>query len=303
MSTFRIISFDGGGIRGALSTRILKRLWDKKPQLLKGTNLFAGTSTGGLISLTLAYGLNAQDVDNLYCYENIKKIFTPKRFNLIHPRFKNKELKDFITSIVPIETRISDLKKLIFIPAFNLQGITKDHWQGVFFNNIKENPTYNEKIVDVAIASSAAPTYFPSHNNYIDGGVITNSPAIAAVITTMHNAPGKYKLDDFRVISIGTGITPKRIKSKTTNWGILQWALRPFFTVKLPLISVLLNDTVPLEDLYCRELLRDNYHRINPILLEDIDIDDYKKVPILKEAANKYNLEKANSFIRERFLR
>lgn len=113
---------------------------------------------------------------------------------------------------------------------------------------------------------------------------------------------GKYTLDDFKVLSIGTGITPKKISSNTKNWGVLQWAIKPFSKVKLPLISVLLNDDAALEDLYCSELLGDNYLRINPVLLEDIEIDDYTKVPLLKLTADNYNYEKANKFIREQFL-
>lgn len=302
MSTFRIISFDGGGIKGALSTRILKRLYLDNPNLLKKTNLFAGTSTGALIALSLSYGFNGKEIDDIYCYKNIKNIFSPKRFNLLHPRYKDKSLKNFIESTISKEATLNDLQKYVFIPAFHLKGVNQDHWQGVFFNNLTKNITSNERLVDVALASSAAPTYFPSHKNYIDGGVLTNSPAIASLITVLHNMKGKYTLDDFKVLSIGTGITPKKISSNTKNWGVLQWAIKPFSKVKLPLISVLLNDDAALEDLYCSELLGDNYLRINPILLEDIEIDDYTKVPLLKLTADNYNYEKANKFIREQFL-
>lgn len=303
MPTFRIISFDGGGIKGALSTRILVRLCKDNPTLLGKTDLFAGTSTGALIALSLAYGLSCDQIDMFYSYHNLKNIFTPKRFNLIHPRFQNKKLKDMIESNIPKDTTLSDLKKYVFIPAFNLNGLTKDYWQGVFFNNLTHNITSRERIVDVALASSAAPTYFPSHNKYIDGGILTNSPSIASVITVMHNLKGKYNLNDFRVLSIGTGITPKKVSSETSNWGVLQWAFRPFSKVKLPLLSVLLNETSSLEDLYCNELLENNYFRINPLLFEDIELDDYKKVHSLKLTADSINLDDANSFIRDTFLK
>lgn len=303
MSTFKIISFDGGGIKGALSTRILKRLCKDNPTLLENANLFAGTSTGGLISLALASGISGEEIDNIYSNKNIKDIFSPKRLNIIHPRFKNKKLEKFIEATLSKEATLNDLQKYVFVPAFHLSGLTQDHWQGVFFNNLAQNITSRERLVDVALASSAAPTYFPSHKKYIDGGVLTNSPAIASVITVMHNLKGKYNLNDFKVLSIGTGITPKKVNSNTSNWGILQWAIRPFSKVKLPLISVLLNDDASLEDLYCSELLGDNYFRINPILLEDVEIDDYTKVPLLKLAADNYNLEEANTFIREQFLK
>lgn len=302
MSTFRIISFDGGGVKGALSARILKRLYDDNKSLLDKTDLFAGTSSGGLISLGLAAGLNGDEVDNFFSFENVKDVFSNKRFSLFHPRYKNKNLKKLISSISRNKTAIGDLEKYIFIPSFSLSGITRDHWQGVFFNNLSKKYYNSEKILDVALATSAAPIYFPSHNNFIDGGLLTNSPAIAAVITVMHKFP-EYNINDFKVLSIGAGSVPKKIVENTKNWGVINWAFRPFSSMKLPLVSVLLNDTTPLENLYCKTLLEDNYFRINPNLPIDIELDDYKKVNILKNIAEKYDLTKANYFIKNVFLK
>lgn len=303
MSTFRIICFDGGGIRGALSTVILRRLTEANPTLLKQTNLFAGTSTGALISLALANDLSAKDLDNVYSYENIKHIFSPKHINLRKPRFSNKNLKNFITSIIPEDKKLSQLNKMVFIPSFNLKGLTAPRWQGVFFNNITGNITINEKVVDVALASSAAPTFFPSHNGYIDGGVMTNCPSIASVVSVMHNLKEKYNIDDFRVLSIGTGNNLKNITSNTKNWGILQWVFSPFHKVKFPIVNIFLDNDSPLEDLYCTELLGNNYMRINPILLKEVEIDDYNSVPYLKNMGENYNLNNANKFIKEYFLK
>lgn len=303
MSSFRIISFDGGGVRGTLSSRLLKRLLLDNSKLIKNTDLFAGTSTGAIISLCLAYGLTPEKIDDLYSFEHTKEIFTPQRFNFFHPKYKNTSLRKLISTSISSDATLNDLDKFVFIPAFNLKGITANHWQGIFFNNLNNSSKNNYKIVDVALATSAAPTYFPSFNNFIDGGVMTNSPAMASIITVMHKFPGKYKFQDFKVLSIGTGESPKKIESNTSKWGIFQWSLRPFDSVKLPLISVLLNDTHSLEDFYCRELLGTNYLRINPKIPTDIELDDYKKVTLLKNIANNYDLTGANSFIRDIFLK
>lgn len=301
MPTFRIISFDGGGIKGALSTRILKRLYSENKDLIQKTNLFAGTSTGALISLALASGISVEEIDNMYCFDNLKTIFSKRHFNLFRPKFKNDDLKELIMNTLPKDATLKDLKKLVFIPAFHLKGVTRNHWQGVFFNNI--NNTFNHKLVDVALASSAAPTYFPSHNDFIDGGIITNSPSIASIITVIHELPNKYKLNDFKVLSIGTGETPRKISSNTSKWGIFQWSIRPFSSVKLPLTSVLLNDTLPLEDLYAKELLKNNFKRVNPIIPFNVEIDDYTKVNELKDIANKMDLTETNDFINNIFLK
>lgn len=303
MSTFRILSFDGGGIKGALSTRILKRLVVEHPDLLEKTDLVAGTSTGALIALLIAYGHTANSIDELYCYKNIKRIFTPKRINLFRPKYSNKYLSKFIKSAIPVNTTLKDLKKYVVIPTFSVKGITTNHWEELFFNNLTNNFSYNKLVIDVALAASAAPTYFPSHEGFIDGGVITNSPSIASVLLSIESLTPKHEITDFKVISIGTGCTPKKITNKTKNWGILQWALRPFASVKLPIVSILLNDTSNLENLYCKELINNNFYRINPIIFEDIEMDDYKKVPTLKEVADNYNLDKANKFIREIYLK
>jgi patatin-like phospholipase/acyl hydrolase len=211
LSSFRIISFDGGGARGALSSRLLKRLLLDNSNLIKCTDLFAGTSTGAIISLCLAYGLTPKYIDDLYSFENIKEIFTPQRFNFFHPKYKNKVLRKLISSSISSDATLNDLDKFVFIPAFNLKGITANHWQGIFFNNFTTSSEYNHNIVDVALSSCAAPTYFPSINNFIDGGVMTNSPAMASVISIMHKFPGKYTLKDFKVLSIGTGDAQKKI--------------------------------------------------------------------------------------------
>ena len=62
MSKYRIITFDGGGIRGALSITLLKRLYEKLPYVIRTTNLFAGTSTGSFSALGLANGLKPVDI-------------------------------------------------------------------------------------------------------------------------------------------------------------------------------------------------------------------------------------------------
>ncbi len=302
MATFRIIVFDGGGIRGALSSRILKRICIRYPKLLDSTDLFAGTSTGALIALALAYGKDGNYVDNLYNYETIKNVFSPSHLNLFRPKFNNKNLKNTLSSVFPNDLKLGDLKKYVFVPAFNIKGFSSDNWQTVFFNNLSHGSTYSSNVIDVALSSSAAPTYFPSHNNFIDGGVVVNSPTAASMVSVMKLLKPKRELCDFRILSIGTGMTLNQIKANTSSWGALQWILSPTCNVKSPLVSVLLNDT-PLEDMYCRELLGSNYFRINPILRYNISLDDYKKVPMLKSAVDELDLSDTFNFIEQHFLR
>ncbi|GAA0069048.1 patatin-like phospholipase family protein [Clostridium sardiniense] len=304
MCAFRIVSFDGGGIRGALSARIFKRLCDRYPDILNKTDLYAGVSTGSLIALLLASGKDGDDVDNLYSYDNIKNIFTPNHLNIFRPKYSNKRLKNTINSVFDENYKLKDLNKYVFIPSFNLLGLDSKGWEPVFFNNIsKDSSLSNYSVIDVALSSSAAPTYFPSHNGFIDGAVVTNMPTATALIQILKLYKSKLDFSDFRILSIGTGITPCSIKRNTSKWGIAQWAYNPFLKAKKPLVSILLNDTIPLEDMYCTELLKNNFFRINPILDNEIEMDDYKKVNEMKKLASSLDLTKAYKYIENYFLK
>lgn len=302
MTSFRIISFDGGGIRGAISARILKRLSYNYPELIEKTDLFAGTSTGSLIALCLAYGISPDIIDTTYNIDNMKTVFKSPKINPFSPIFSNKGLKKILSSSLPEDLTIGSLKKYVFIPAFNVKGFSKKTWEPVFFNNLSKGNTYDFKVIDAAIASSAAPAYFPSYKDFIDGGVIVNSPSIAAVINTMKYLKPRHNIRDFKVISIGTGRTLDRISKNTSSWGAIQWILNPFTKVKTPIISILLNDST-LSDMYCSELLGSNYIRIDPILNTMIPLDDYKQVPYLKSEADKLNLTSINSYIENIYLK
>ena len=63
-STFNILSFDGGGIRGALSIKLLEKIQNETPNIVKKSNMISGTSTGSLIALGLAYGMTPSEIED-----------------------------------------------------------------------------------------------------------------------------------------------------------------------------------------------------------------------------------------------
>src|SRR5213079_261368 len=77
---YRILSFDGGGIRGLVTLAILKRLEAQIPNLIKRADLLAGTSTGGIIALGLAAGKSVDELISLY-QDNGGKIFDDSWFD------------------------------------------------------------------------------------------------------------------------------------------------------------------------------------------------------------------------------
>lgn len=302
MKNFKILSFDGGGVKGALSIEILIRLVNKFPNLLNEVDLFTGTSTGAIIAAFLAKGIPLKELNNLYTTKIAKDIFSPSKFNLIRPKFNNNSLKELINNYFQEDFKISDFKKYIFIPAFYLGDKEKNSWEPVFFNNLSINSTNNFIARDAILASAAAPTYFPSHKNYIDGGVIANSPTAISILSTLSSFP-KYKTEDIVLLSIGTGNSPEKIIGKTENWGILQWSFHPFSKMKSPLLALLMDGMSDLEDMYCKEFLKNNYFRINPRVPKFIELDDYKFIPYLRSVGNTCDLSKLNKFIENIFLK
>lgn len=299
MSKFNILSFDGGGVKGALSIEILNRLLLKYPNLLEKTDLFAGTSTGSIIACLLANNVSVSKIQSLYSVDICKKIFSPSKLNLIKPKFKNNYLKNLIDSYFDDNFLINNFKKYIFIPSFYL-GDETSSWSPVFFHNLFENDYYNSKASDSILSSCSAPTYFPSYKNFIDGGVIDNSPTASSLILTLSSC--KCKKEDITILSIGTGDIIEKITGKTSKWGILQWAFNPFSKMNLPLLSLLLDGMSQIEDMYCRELLKDNYFRINPSIPDFISLDDYKSIPYLKYIGQTCNLDTLYNFIEKYYL-
>src|SRR5213594_5028603 len=73
-TAYRILSMDGGGIRGLYAAVLLDRLTREVPTLVERVDLVAGTSTGGIIALGLAHGLAPADLVALY-RDRAKEIF------------------------------------------------------------------------------------------------------------------------------------------------------------------------------------------------------------------------------------
>lgn len=298
---YRIISFDGGGIRGVLAATLLHRLTKQCPSLIKNTDLFVGTSAGSFIALGLANGLTPYDIKNLFSLENTKKMFAKRRpYYLIRPKYSNRPLKNLLKEVFPYSLRLTDLQKRVVIASFKLFCEKSREWEPVFFNNFPSSDNKLEKVVDVALSSSAAPVYFPSYYKHIDGGVIANNPDTAAISYAVGKNGAHQKLENVVHLSLGTGWNPMKISRDTTNWGIAQWAYSLFpgpTNPKLPLLTILTEGDVESDTFISQQLLNDRYFRLNPRLPEKILLDDYKKVPELIRLANHTDLTKATEFV------
>lgn len=172
-----------------------------------------------------------------------------------------------------------------------LMSTTTRSWKPKFFHNFENcEPDRDELLVDVALKTSAAPTFFPSYGGFIDGGVIANNPAICAYAQAL--AAGTQS-PDITVLSIGTGLSPSYIEGDVLNWGVLQWA--PHVT------QIMLDGGIDCIDFQCERILGKRYHRVNPILPEPIELDDTSKIGRLIEIADALDLEQTVEWVRNQY--
>lgn len=288
MANFRILSFDGGGIRGALTSTLLKRLNREYPRLIEETDLFAGTSTGSFIALGLAYGLNVEEVADLYSIENSCYIFSPEGLGLFRPKYSNKKLADILLRIFPKELKLSDLNKYVVIPTFRINSSKKESWTPVFFNNFPGSKTRNVGVIDAALASSAAPIYFPSYKDCVDGGLIANNPCTAALSVSSDPFYANQKCEEISLLSIGTGFCPHKIMADTTRWGLFQWLFNK--NPSFPLETIMFEGAVEADSYFSYQFLKERFHRLNPRLNKCIALNDYQEIPYLISLAENYDL-------------
>ncbi|MGQ9497661.1 MAG: patatin-like phospholipase family protein [Desulfotomaculales bacterium] len=282
---YRILAFDGGGARGSLTATLLKRLNDLYPSLIGSADLFAGTSVGSFFALGLACGLSADDMVRFNSEQNWRFIFTPERPGLFRPKYDIAHLTRALAAIFPRTLRLGDLDRHVLVTSFRVAGARGENWTPVLFHNFPASPAREVLVLDAALASGAAPVYFPSHKNYVDGAVVANNPSAVAISLAVDRG---QELGDIRLLSIGTGLNPERIDAETTRWGASQWILTP--SPPFPLIAAMLNGGAELDVIISSQLLGKRFFRLNPPLPRTVMIDDYKAIPELVALGETYDL-------------
>ena len=158
MSRYRIMTFDGGGVRGSLMATLVKRLTDHFPNLLEQVDLFAGTSTGSVVACTLASGLSADTLVSFYSQENLKSAFSPSHLNWFRPKYSNANFRALLESHFPDNPRLGDLTKhRMMAPSFELDDRRENDWYPIYFHNFPGSSYLDEFVIDVALRSAAAP--------------------------------------------------------------------------------------------------------------------------------------------------
>lgn len=288
--TFRILSLDGGGIRGVIAAVILAEV-EKivKVPLNSYFDLIAGTSTGSILASAIALGKKSEEIIQLYRQRGKRifpytSIFSPQRLSLMvkyglsAPKYSDRGLIEVLQREFG-NTKIGDIKSpKLLITAYD----TIDREFIVFKNWQTYKPWSNTPLWEVCVCSSSAPTFFPAHflttesktYSLIDGGIGANNPSACAIAEALRL---DYPIRDISVLSIGTGDVTQPIRfNKVRNWGLIQWIWQG------RLIEVLMDASADVNDYISRQVMNPpemgneaspRYFRLQPKTMKDA-IDD-----------------------------
>jgi len=312
MNKFKILSLDGGGIRGIYTAHILKRIQEElKINLREYFDLIGGTSTGAILATSIATDYPIKKVIELYKIKG-KYIFNKKQIpllkklsGLISSKYSSNNLNKELFNIFENMT----FEKLYNEKKVNLLLFSTDIINGipfVFKTPYNNNYIRDRKILlkDAILASTAAPYYFKPYkleingSKYLlaDGGLWCNNPSICLIAEAK-----KYfnkSLDKIRVLSIGT-IDSKNYfsfedKLLRNLGGLIFWNKK---IVDIPLSLQSHNS------FQCTDFLMDenSYLRINTIKETTMDLDktDDDYIDTLIALADKdftYNFDKIKKF-------
>ena len=328
---YTILCCDGGGIRGLLTAMLLNGL---PTNLVPNTQLFAGTSTGGILSIGMAAGIALSDLVNLYSTD-CPSIFTqtpaasPAEINTyilnlvgqsafeaagiqtliqqgyvpitaFSAKWSNASLKTQLQQILGNQatTTFQNLKTKLMVTTFQLDTNGTGQWTPITIDNVVSNSS--STLLDAAMCTSAAPTYFPPYNHptlgyCVDGGMYANNPSTVALVRALQAGVDPASI---YILSIGTGATANGIPASYFDsvapelWGMLQWMMPfqpPSAVPSETLVSMLMDGSSEIDDQQTAALLpKGHYLRVEVPLPSPVPLDDCTQVSALQGLATNF---------------
>ena len=283
----RVLSIDGGGIRGLIPALVLEELERRAGRRTHELfDLIAGTSTGGILACALCApeALPASELVGLYA-DRGPEIFDRSVFQrvksgegLLDEKYDGAALDRALEHYLS-DKRLSESKPDLIVPSYDTAGPTP-----YFFKSRKARESAEDDfpLSVVARATSAAPTYFQpfqaGERSLVDGGVFAVNPAMCAFAEVLRFTPGA----DTVVLSLGTGQrTRRREYEEIKDWGLLQWAR--------PILDVVFDGTSDAVDYQLRQVLGEGRYWRLQIELDkagdDLDDASERNLVALRERA------------------
>lgn len=299
---FRILSLDGGGLRGAFTAAVLAK-WAEMlgpsggAELIKHFDLVAGTSTGAILAIGLGLGLTPIQVLDFYRKQG-PKIFPPggKLRHWIKSKHDSHTLAEAMTDVFG-EKKLADSCCRLVIPT-----VRADHGEAevIVTPHADDRTGFSDYFaVEAALASSAAPTYFDeaivehkiAEQRYLDGGIWANNPVLPAIAEAVGQLG--IPIDRIDILSVGTTGFEASFTSAMgggkVDWGMALSNL--FFAAQETASVKLVNDL----------LTRARHLRINQQTRDEIPLDNVAAIDDLATRGSNVALDWFTA-VRSRFL-
>jgi uncharacterized protein len=233
MDRFRILSLDGGGVRGVYSAAALAAIEEEiGGSITDFFDLITGTSTGGILGIGLGLGLPARRLLGFY-QERAQEIFPStgllaKTRQLITSKHDSTTLRSALKQEFG-NRKLGDSRRPLVITSYNASRDGPHLFKT--FHHPAHDRHYQMDAADIALATSAAPLYFRSvklplgtdreNQTFLDGGIWANCPVVVGIAEAVRYF--HVPLDQIDVLSIGTTYKPFRIVDSQMGGGLVQW--------------------------------------------------------------------------------
>ena len=280
---FRILSLDGGGVRGIFAAKTLALMATKlQINVYDAFDLIVGTSTGSIIAAAIAVKYDLSQLVDDY-QQNASKIFQ-KRFNLsglIRSKYDSKFLSSFLNEKLG-SIKLGEIEKPLIINATNI-SIGELHFFKSSYLKKQRNGNYvrdgEVPLHKAVLASCSAPIYFDpvdiDGTLICDGGTWANNPSLVGYT----DAIGIFQVNphNIKILSLGTG-QARQSYQNTERWGFLTgWK-------KTKLINCLMLCQTKYPQNVLSLINQKMIFRINPTI-DDYELDNYRCIPTLIELA------------------
>jgi len=214
---FKILTIDGGGIKGLYSASVLAEL-EKcyGVKLSDHFDLVCGTSTGGLLALGISLGIPMKDIvtfyeekgPNIFSERGKKSCLSKCWFKLkqaiLSSKYSQEPLRNALAEVFG-DKKIGDSKNLLCIPSYDI-NVGRARVFKKDYDNLRTDD--NLYYVDVALATTAAPTYFPITEidgvQYVDGGIWANNPILVGLYEYLYKFSDDDRFDGVEILSISS---------------------------------------------------------------------------------------------------
>ena len=284
---FQILAIDGGGVRGIFAAAVLAALEaDLEQRVADRFDLVVGTSTGGIIALALGAGMTPAEILAFYLAER-QRIF-PDRLrwraarHLVASKYRPGPLKAALCEVFG-DVHLGASAIPLVIPAYDLAESTVHLFKTSHHPRLRRD--HRIPMWQVAMATTAAPTYFPAfrlpgeHSRLIDGGVWANNPAMVGVAEAI-SMFGR-DLSELRVLSLGTTASRRARPSSLDEAGVLGWVRAP------RVVDVLLRGQSVGAFTQVQHLVGvENAYRLDPAAPEDAALDGCDASELMAKASH-----------------